>query len=266
MKAVILAAGYGVRLERELQRIKESDIKDYGEIRGNIEGRSKPMVLIAGKPLIEYIVQSIEKIKEIDRIIIITNNKFFSQFEEWSLGYRSTKEIRLINDGTDINEDRLGSVGDLLLALDREAIDEDILVLAGDNLFAFDLNEMVDLFMQKGSDIIVVYPEEKERIKRSACVELDRNGRVIGFEEKPQSPKTNLACPAAYIYKRSTVKLIKKIRFGPDIRDLLGNIPLALYKSLPIYALKKGTRIRFDLGTIDDFRAAVKYAENMKRL
>lgn len=264
MKAIILAAGYGVRLEEDLAKLNDNDRRLYLGIKGSIEGRAKPMVIISGKPLIEHIVKNLENIREIDQIIIVTNDKFFNQFEEWYINYKSAKEIKILNDGTSINEDRLGAVGDLLFVLDKEKINDDTLVIAGDNLFTFSLKELADFFHSKNSDVLLVYPEDREKIKRSACVDTDSSGRVVYFEEKPKEPRTNLACPAVHIYKKSTISLIKGMDFSIDIRDLIGNIPKLLYRKIPIYALKKDRKVRFDLGTVSDFISASEYLKKRK--
>jgi glucose-1-phosphate thymidylyltransferase len=281
MKAVILAAGYGMRLEQDLQKMKEKDNGLYLDIRESIEGRAKPMILLAGKPLIEYIINDIQKIAEIDEIIIITNNKFFNQFNNWLVEYkaerpgksgtendknsRANKDIALIDDGTYLNDDRLGAAGDLIFAINDLDIDDDLLVLAGDNLFKFNLSEIVDFFHKKGTDVTLVYPESSERIKRGACVELDKDGKIIYFEEKPEKPRTNLACPAIYIFTKSTIRLIKKLELDFTERDMIGNIPMMLYKKTLFHALKKDNRIRFDLGTVDDFRSAVEYIKGRSK-
>ncbi|MFO8015742.1 MAG: nucleotidyltransferase family protein [Candidatus Woesearchaeota archaeon] len=264
MIAIILAAGYGVRLERDLRALRDSDRETHNRIADNIRGRPKPMVLIDGKPLIEYLVEDIEKINDVERIIIVTNNKYFRQIEEWTLSYNSSKEIKILNDGTNFNADRLGAVGDLLFALGREEVDDDVLLLAGDNLFTFGLREMVEFFREKQSDVLLTYPErDKERVKRSACMKLDDEWRVTYFEEKPENPVSDLICPAVYVFRKDTVKLIKSMDFGIDMKDLIGNIPLMIYKNKQVYALKKEDKARFDLGTVQDYLNAEDYVRRM---
>ena len=63
----------------------------------------------------------------------------FSLFKTLKFNVLLIKNIRVLNDGTDSNENRLGGIGDLWLAIKKEEINEDLLVVLGDNLFDFDL-------------------------------------------------------------------------------------------------------------------------------
>ncbi|MBU0536068.1 MAG: NTP transferase domain-containing protein [Nanoarchaeota archaeon] len=259
MKAIILAAGYGVRLEQDIEALKKEEPEKYERIKPFIESRSKPMIIIAGKPLVQYSVENLER-TGIDQIYIVTNNKYHSQFEEWRNHYHSTIPIKLINDGTSRNEERLGAVNDLLLVLREEDIEDDVLVLAGDNLLKFELKDLIDFFREKQTSVIVVYKEkDNDKIRRSACVQLDENNLVVNFEEKPKEPRSEWICPAIYVYAADTIKLIKEMKFGDDKKDLIGNIPLMLYNKIHIHAFSREEKIRFDLGSISDFEVADNY-------
>ena len=63
MKAIILAAGYATRLYPL-----------------TID-KPKALLPIAGKPILNYIVDEIETISEIDELILVSNHKFFENFE-----------------------------------------------------------------------------------------------------------------------------------------------------------------------------------------
>ena len=78
MKALILAAGYATRLYPLT--------KD----------KAKPLLEIAGKPMIERIISKIEEL-DVNEIIVITNNKFYSQFKAWSENFNSKIPIKILN-------------------------------------------------------------------------------------------------------------------------------------------------------------------------
>ena len=122
MKCILLCAGYATRLHPLTLNT------------------SKSLLNVAGKPLIEHILDKIECVDIIDEILIVTNNKFCGEFEEWNSNYTSSKRIKIINDFTSSNEDRLGAVGDIVFVLKQRRINEDVLVVGGDNLFDFNLN------------------------------------------------------------------------------------------------------------------------------
>src|ERR1041385_5246337 len=112
MKVLILAAGYGTRLQ--------AIAKDT----------PKPLLPINGKPMINLIVDELSQISGISEYVVVTNNKFFGHFQTWQNGQGTLKsKIRIINDGTNSNDDRLGSVGDMNFVWEREKTADDWLVV-----------------------------------------------------------------------------------------------------------------------------------------
>ena len=128
MKALILAAGYATRLYPLT------------------ENQPKPLLPIADKPILEHILLKIEKIAQLKEVIIITNDRFYPKFTDWVKTTKITLKIKILNDGTASNEDRLGAIGDIHFTIQQEKINENLLVIAGDNLFGFSLAEFVRFF------------------------------------------------------------------------------------------------------------------------
>ena len=112
------------------------------------ENIPKPLLQVAGRSILDRICDEVEKVEEIDEIIIVSNHKFIVQFDDWAKRYKGKKGV-ILDDGTTSNEERLGAVRDILFAIDQLLIDEDIMVLAGDNLFDFSLGEFVDFYIEK---------------------------------------------------------------------------------------------------------------------
>src|SRR5215204_3989563 len=73
MKILILAAGYATRLY-PLTLTKP-----------------KPLLEVAGKPMIEHVLDNIAPIPGIDRVYVVTNDKFAAPFQQWADHYRATK-------------------------------------------------------------------------------------------------------------------------------------------------------------------------------
>jgi len=188
MKALILAAGYGTRLYPLT--------KD----------QPKPLLQVGKNKVIEHIIKNIEKVDIIDEILIVTNDKFYPNFVKWLNKYNSNKPIKIVNDLTLNNEDRLGAIGDVEYVVKDQNIVEDLLVIAGDNLFDFELSDFVNYFNLNYNSVVAVHDlKDKNNIKdKFGCVEII-NDKIVSFEEKPKSPKTTLAAIACYIYKRSDV-------------------------------------------------------------
>jgi glucose-1-phosphate thymidylyltransferase len=193
-KAIILTAGYAVRLYPLTENFP------------------KPLLKIAGKPLIEYIIEKINEIKEVNEIIIVSNHKFIDHFYSWNKNFKNPIPIKIIDDGSTTNENRLGAIKDSLFAIEKENINEDILIIAGDNLIEFSLNDFYKNFKKLNKNLIAVYDIkdiEKVRKKHGVAI-LDKNNKVIGFQEKPENPLSTIKSICCYIFKPEIKNLIKE--------------------------------------------------------
>src|SRR4051794_28567464 len=126
MRVIILAAGYATRLYPLTQTM------------------AKPLLPVAGKPMIDYVLDNLAPISGINHVYVVTNGKFAAQFEEWGRaahGKRPELKFTIVNDGSTNDSNKLGAIGDLHLVLQREKIDDDIIVVAGDNLFSESLEQ-----------------------------------------------------------------------------------------------------------------------------
>lgn len=246
MKALILAAGYATRLYPLTL------------------DRPKALLPIAGKAIIDYIVDQIETIDSIDELVVISNHKFFPHFSEWNEERQSRLSIKILNDNTTDDSNKLGAIGDIQFAIDTLGIDDDLLIMAGDNIFTFELNNYYNAFLSKNSDMILVKEMDNlNDLRRMANVETDSEGRVIGMEEKPANPKTNLAAFASYIYKKDTVPLIKQYLDEGNNPDAPGFFPSWLYKIKSLYAYKF-TGECYDIGTHESYKEVNEIFESLK--
>lgn len=231
MKAVILVAGYATRL---YPLTKDTP---------------KPLLTVGGKPIIDYIVEQINKISVVDEIFVVSNHKFAAHFEEWAARKNNAKKITVLDDGTSTEETRRGAIGDIYYTITENSIDDDMVIIAGDNLFTYNLEENFDYFVEKGDDCVCVKQfNDPEMIKQLGVVLLDENNRVIDFEEKPEKPKSDKASFATYFYKRETVPLFKTYLDEGNKPDAPGNFLAWLYKRKPVYAYVMNGEC-YDIGT-----------------
>ena len=231
MKCILLAAGYATRLL---------------PLTAN---KPKALLEVGPRKMIDYIAGAIDKVDEVDQIVIVTNARFAAQFEEWAKTAQIQKPIVIVNDHTDSNDNRLGGIGDLQYAIEQAGVDDDIFVLAADNLFEFDLNEMVALFKARGEDVITVRKILDETLlKRMGIVSVDAEMHVLDFEEKPANPKSNLTSPALYIYRREDLPLIKRYLEEGNNPDAPGNLVpyMVAHSKVSAYEFKG---IWYDIGT-----------------
>ncbi|MBI3034109.1 nucleotidyltransferase family protein [Candidatus Woesearchaeota archaeon] len=239
MKAIVLAAGYGTRL--------------YPITKDN----PKPLIKIAGKPIIEHILERIVEIPAVNEVVIVTNNKFFPKFGEWLGSYRSGLKIRLLNDLTNSNDDRLGAIGDIDFAVKAEGIDDDILVIAGDNLFEFSLLSMYRFFMQKKSSVVALYDlgDRSLLAGKLGVAQVDDEFRVVDFEEKPAIPKTSLASTACYFFTKGHLEELEGCIRQNHKPDNLGDFIKWLSSRSHVYGFVFSEKW-FDIGSHDQLRDA----------
>ncbi len=239
MKALILAAGYATRL--------------YPLTKST----AKPMLEIVGKPIINHILNKIHACKEVETIYVVTNEKFYQDFCMWKACLDRnvyTREIIVVNDGTHENGDRLGAIGDMDFVVRKYSIDDDLLIIAGDNIFSFLMEDMLSLFRKKKSTIVAVYDtKDKKRIaKKLGCVEIDKENKVTGFEEKPEHPKTTLAATACYLYPKNDLRFIEAA-LGENHFDRPGDLIKFISERKPVYAFQfEG--YWYDIGTPEEYK------------
>ncbi|MFA9559299.1 nucleotidyltransferase family protein [Evansella sp. AB-rgal1] len=235
MKCIILAAGYATRL--------------YPLTKNT----AKPLLKVAGKSILEHILEKVERVTAVDEVYIVTNEKFFNSFVDWVNEYEYSKNITVINDETTTNDNRLGAIADIQYVIDKAGIDDELMVLAGDNLFDFELTDFVSFYMEMGADSITTHEiNEIEEIKRTGVIEVDEDGKVVSFEEKPQHPKSNLAVPPFYIYQKETLPLIKQYIQEGNNPDAPGNFVPWLIQHKNVYAYKFEGQ-RYDIGTVESY-------------
>jgi nucleoside-diphosphate-sugar epimerase/dTDP-glucose pyrophosphorylase len=247
MKAVILAAGYATRLYPLTKN------------------KPKSLLEVSGKTILEHILIKIAKVEAVDHIYLVTNSRFFEQFQTWVDKYRYSLPITVLDDGTTDNDNRLGAIADLQLAIDREKLKDVLLVLAGDNLFDFELSDFEAFFQTKPFDMITTHElADLNELKRTGVIQVDSDFQVTSFEEKPQEPKSNLAVPPFYIYRPDTIPLIREYLEEGQNPDAPGNFIPWLIGKKPVYAYKfNGSR--YDIGTLESYRAVCEIYEKGDR-
>jgi glucose-1-phosphate thymidylyltransferase len=227
VKAVILAAGYATRLYPLTL------------------DRPKHLLEIGGRPILELLLDRLP-LDEVDGIYIVTNAKFAPRFREWAKSYPA--RIEVIDDGTTSDDDRLGAIGDLQLAIST-GIDDDLLVAAGDSLFSDRLEGFVRFARERGAPVIAVYDVgDLDEIRRLSALEVDEDSRVISFEEKPERPTTTLAGIALYFYPRSMLPLVAEYLEAGNNPDQPGRLLQWLHERTAVYAWIVPGRW-FDIGT-----------------
>jgi glucose-1-phosphate thymidylyltransferase len=219
VQAIVLAAGYATRL---------SPLTDE---------TPKMLLPLAGRPMLDYLLDRVDAIAELDEVHLVSNARFAEQFRTWAAGRSGRLPVRVLDDGTTSNEDRLGAIGDIRFTLEQADLGgDDLFVVAGDNLIGYDLRDYVRFWRERGGSAIALREEpDLELIRQYGVVELDESGRVVSFEEKPAAPRSTLAATAAYLYSVEHVELIPRYLEEGNPPDAPGNFIAWLHFRAPVY-------------------------------
>jgi glucose-1-phosphate thymidylyltransferase len=184
--------------------------------------------------MVDWILERIEEVEEVDAVHVVTNSRFAQDFEHWAM---FKPGVTVHDDGTTSNEDRLGAIGDVAFTLERAAIDDDVLVIAGDNLFDFDLQDFVDFQRGKGvaSAVAVRDVGDLRLASQYGIVALDGTDRVVDFVEKPADPPSTLAATATYLYHREHLPLVFRYLEEGNPPDQSGSFFEWLRSREPVY-------------------------------
>ncbi|MEM3829795.1 MAG: nucleotidyltransferase family protein [Conexivisphaerales archaeon] len=238
MKAIILAGGYGRRL---------SPITDF---------ISKSLLPINGIPLISYIIESINKLPDeykAEKIVISTNKKYSSQFEYYK-AHSGFNNLELIVEPSDSEENKLGAIRGLEYVLKKVGCDE-ALVVAGDNYFDFDLKPLLEKYYSTKCTVVGLYKiEDKNEAARFGVVQVDEEGRIVSFVEKPSSPSSSTVSTGIYVLNKEAIDMIQEyLSDHKDRKDSTGSFISWLIGKMPVYSYTFEGRWE-DIGTKENYR------------
>ncbi len=219
MKAIILAAGYGTRLQTVIG----------GETPKGLLGKE-------GVVLIDRMIDELMDLKDrVDEIALITNLRFEQAYERY---VRERKiPIKVISDGSSEPKNRLGAIRDLWLAIERQDWQaEEILVLPSDTHYGFSLINLVEFYDRKPEFTTVFRQLEKTEIANRFGCGIIEGESLTGFIEKPKDPPSEFAATPFYIYPSEVVAMI------PEYIGSGGNVDSP--GSILTWLLTKGVKIR----------------------
>jgi len=188
MKVVILAGGYGKRM-------------------GNLtKNRSKHMLQIVGKPILEWNMEFIKNQLEFKDIIIVTGykeeviKKYFKDGEDFgvSIEYRSQNI-----------ENKMGLAEALKCV--KNDVEENFVVLLGDNLYHGDFKNIIYHHLEYNLTA-TIHAEEVDNPSRYGVISVKKNSNIIeSIEEKPKTPKSNLVITGFYVFNKDIFDGIENI-------------------------------------------------------
>lgn len=216
----------------------------------------KHLLPVAGKPVIDYIVEQIIDFSDIQGIHVVTNANFFNLFEDWKTRWSRKIDITVHNNGVTSNGDRLGPSGDLQFVLKRMSQPSRVMVAAADNIFRFRLEPLWERFCASDNHYIIGLAEtNKEVLRKTGVPVIGENDRVLRLFEKPEQPVSPWAVPQLYFFQPSVWPRMDEFHRNGLRRGEKEHFLdyLCQVESLHIFKIY-GSRI--DIGTISSYQAA----------
>lgn len=234
MDIIVLAAGYATRLYPLTL------------------DKPKALLEVAGKPMINHVLDQLATISEIKNVWVVTNAKFHAPFETWARTYKTERPnwiIEVINDHSTDENNRLGAIGDMRFVIEQKRLKNDLIVVAGDNLFSQSLEDFGTFCQAKKTPVLAVYDVKNlEAMQKYGVVSLSEKGTISAFEEKPKQPKSTLAGIALYYYPASTLGMVEEYLKEGNNPDQPGRLIQWLYPKTDVYCWNV-PGIWFDVGS-----------------
>lgn len=243
MKAFILAGGFATRLWPLTER------------------RAKPLLKVAGKPLISYVAESVPA--DIP-VTVSTNAAFGDDFKAWQKE-SGRKNLNVFIEDAGHEDQKLGALGALARWVREEKIDDDVLLLAGDNYADWNMAEFLGLFQgtpliaghdigdldaaRKFGTIVLEKNSPLSRLTTNESAKADERGvpgegqgvgaggggtdKVLSFEEKPSKPKSTIVSTGFSILPKATLPVL--LEYAAKHPDNIGGIfEEFLRRSMPV--------------------------------
>jgi glucose-1-phosphate thymidylyltransferase len=156
MKVIIPLAGKGTRL------------------RPHTHLTPKPMMKVAGKPVMSYVLDELKKLGNVEQIVYITGHlkEKVEEFARSEIDVPSVFIEQKVQDGT------AGAI-----ALARDYVDQPVLIIFVDTIFDADLSQVKSVDADG-----IIWVKEVEDYQRFGVVVTDKDGNMTKIVEKPKTP------------------------------------------------------------------------------
>lgn len=220
MKALIFAAGRGVRM---MPLTAE---------------RPKPLIEVSGKPLIARILGVLPK--EVSEVFVLVGYKGEMIKEYLGQEFEGRKIVYVQQD------EQLGTGNALMLFKDIIAPGERFLVV-----YADDLRDAGALRRAVAKKELAIFVARVQYPERFGIVVTDANNKILGLEEAPKEPKTDLAVTGAYLLDADIFKYPPTLE--PNGEYYINSMLIPYMRDHAVYA------------EVVDFWLPIGYPEDLKK-
>jgi mannose-1-phosphate guanylyltransferase/phosphomannomutase len=229
MKAVVLAGGFGTRIQ---------------PLTSNIP---KPMLPIMNRPMLELILDKLDsmQVEEISMLLYFMPERIRDYFEKTWEGRAAIKYL--------VPDADYGTAGSVKYA--SQTLDETFLVMSGDLVTDIDIKGAVHFHRRRGSLATIVLTSVSNPLQFGVVI-ADDDGRIKSFLEKPGWGEvvSDTINTGIYILEPEVLKYIPEGQPFDFSKDLF---PLLLRKQRPVFGYKAGGFWR-DVGNPESYRSVHK--------
>lgn len=186
MIGIVLAGGLGTRLHPVTTVVNKHLLDVYDE------------------PMLFYPIRTLARAGITD-IVIVTGDEI-PQFK------------RLLGNGSDLGvhlayayQQGEGGIADALAKAETFVNDSNVVVILGDNIFQEDITPYVSAYenQEKGAKILLK-EASRDEARRFGVAQV-KDGKIVGIEEKPDTPKSHLVVTGCYMYDGRVFDLIRML-------------------------------------------------------
>lgn len=195
MKGVLLAGGHGTRLS-PWTRVNNKGMATVYTKHGAYPQLIYPLWTLVNSGIKEILITSSKE--DCGDII-----EFFGDGEEF--GCELTYKIQ------EMNRPITGIAQALKLAesfIGRERF----AVILGDNYFEDTFEKEVNQFEKDKKNDCYLFLKKVDDPERFGVAEIDRRGKILGIEEKPKNPKSELAVTGLYFYNNTVFDITRDLK------------------------------------------------------
>ncbi|MFH1444849.1 MAG: NDP-sugar synthase [Candidatus Peregrinibacteria bacterium] len=235
MRAFLLAGGFATRLWPLTEK------------------RAKPLLPLAGKPLIDHLLEQLPA----DLPVTVSINAAFQEsFDHWKVQSKHINTEILVEQARKDTE-KLGALGAVAQWIARQHITDDVLLLTGDNYCGFSIAHFLEQYTS-GTPLVAAYDiGDPARAQGFGTIVPDVNGtHVAAFEEKPPHPSSSLVSTGVSILPAAHLPVV--MEYAQKKPDNVGGIfEEFLHRGIPV-EFRAFTEPWFDIGSFEAYLEATR--------
>lgn len=214
------------------------------------EHRAKPLLPVAGVPLINYLVEDIPADVP---ITVSTNAAFEKDFTDWKQSLN--RDVTILIEQTISDDQKLGALGATAQWIGQAKINDDILLLTGDNYCGFTFSTFLEA-AKPGITLIAVHDIQQTELAKAFGTVLAEGDRVTGFEEKPAEPKTTLVNTGCSLLPKEVLPIL--LEYAKHHPDNVGGVFEELLQHNKSIECFRFTEPWFDIGSFQAYLKATQ--------